>query len=93
MAENTIKNSEIKKFLQDGRVIIGTEKTIQNLKLGKVEKVVITSNTPDKVIEDINRYSEMAGAEVIKADYPNEEMGIICKKPYSISVLSILKVK
>ncbi len=83
--------SEIKKALKQGKVIIGTEKTIKNLKLGKVSKVFLTSNCPEEVKKDITYYSSLAKADVVQLKQPNDELGVLCKKPFSISVLSFLK--
>jgi|TARA_Y100000310_G_scaffold344724_1_gene459051 large subunit ribosomal protein L30e len=86
-----ITSSEIKKLIQAKNLVIGTERTLRNLKLGKVEKVIVSSNCPEKIFDDINHCAEMSKTEAIKVSYPNEELGVICKKPFSISVLSILK--
>lgn len=87
----TITIAELKKMLKEKNLVIGRERTIKNLKLGKVDKVVVTLNCPEKVQEDIDYYAGLGKAEVLKIKYPNEELGIICKKPFAISVLSILK--
>lgn len=86
-----LTSSGIKKLLKDNKYIIGTERTLKNLKLGKVDKVLVTTNCPSKQVEDIEHYAKLAKTKVEKIPYPNEELGIICKKPFSISVLSILK--
>ena len=86
-----ITSSEIKKLIEAKSLVIGTEKTIKNIKLGKVEKVIVSSNCPEQIFDDINHYAEMSKTETIKVSYPNEELVVICKKPFSISVLSILK--
>jgi len=83
--------SEIKKALKEGKAIIGTERTLKNLKLGKVSKVFLTSNCPAGVKKDINYYSKLAKAEVVQLKQPNDELGALCKKPFSISVLSVAK--
>ncbi len=86
-----ITSAEIKKLLKNRDMVVGTERTIKNLKLGKVDKVIVSSNCPAKVVDDVAYYAALGKAETIKTPYPNEELGIICKKPFSISVLSILK--
>ncbi|MBL7054783.1 ribosomal L7Ae/L30e/S12e/Gadd45 family protein [Candidatus Woesearchaeota archaeon] len=91
MAKKTITTTELKKLLKENNPVIGTDKTIKSLKRGKISKVIITSNCPEKVQEDIEHYSGLAKAEVLKTKYPNDELGVICKKPFAISVLSILK--
>ena len=82
---------EIKKMLKSGSIVIGTERTIKKMKLGRVQKVLISSNCPNNVEKDINYYAGLSGAELHKLDYPNDELSVICKKPFSISVLALLK--
>ena len=89
--KKAITPTEIKKLIKAKKLVIGTDKTIKNLKLGKVEKVLISSNCPESVINDLERYAQLSKFEIIKLDYPNDELGVICKKLFSISVLSILK--
>ncbi|MBI3035533.1 ribosomal L7Ae/L30e/S12e/Gadd45 family protein [Candidatus Woesearchaeota archaeon] len=90
MAEK-IGSSEIKKMLKSGNVVIGTERTMKNLKLGRVQKVLMSSNCPARVEKNISYYSGLSGAEVHKLEFPNDELSVICKKPFSISVLALLK--
>ncbi|MFH0868179.1 MAG: ribosomal L7Ae/L30e/S12e/Gadd45 family protein [Candidatus Woesearchaeota archaeon] len=89
--KKTITSTEIKKLIKGKKLVIGTERTIKNLKLGRIEKVIISSNCSETVLNDINRYAGLSKTETIKVVYPNTELGTICKKPFSISVLSILK--
>ena len=82
---------EIKKMMKSGSVVIGTERAIKILKLGKVQKVLVSSNCPANVEKDINYYAGLSGAEIHKLEYPNDELSVICKKPFSISVLALVK--
>ena len=86
-----ITSTEIKKLLKAKSLVIGTENTLKNLKLGRIDRVILSSNCPDKVAEDLGYYAGLSKAETVRVPYPNEELGVICKKPFSISVLSILK--
>ena len=86
-----ITSTEIKKMLKAGNLVLGTERSMKSLKLGKIQKVMLSSNCPAKVEKDISYYAGLAGAEFQKLDYPNDELGVICKKPFSISVLAVVK--
>ena len=86
-----INAAEIKKMLKTGNIIIGTERTLKGLRLGKVQKVLMSQNCPSTVEKDISYYAGFCGAEVLKLDFPNDELSVICKKPFSISVLAVLK--
>jgi len=86
-----ITSTEIRKLIKAKSLVIGTERTIKNLKLGKVDKVILSSNCPENVVDDLDYYAGLSKAETVKVPFANEELGVICKKPFSISVLSILK--
>ena len=89
--KTSLTSTGIKKLIKTKNFVIGTERTIKNLKLGKVEKVIISSNCSEKVLNDLNYYASLNKTETIKVNYTNDELGVICKKPFFISVLSILK--
>ncbi|MBI2522974.1 ribosomal L7Ae/L30e/S12e/Gadd45 family protein [Candidatus Woesearchaeota archaeon] len=89
--KKSFSSTEIKKLIKAKNIIIGTERTIKSLKLGKVDKVLLSSNCAERVVNDINYYADLSKAETIRVRYPNDELGVICKKPFSVSVLSILK--
>ena len=82
---------DIKKMLKSGNVIVGTQRTMKQLKTGKIEKVLMSSNVPEKVEKDIEHYAKLSGAESAKLDIPNDELGVVCRKPFSISVLAVVK--
>ena len=90
-SKKSLTSTEIKKLIKAKDLVIGADRTIKNLKLGKVEKVIISSNCAENVVRDLSHYAGSSKAETIKVNYLNEELGVICKKPFSISVLSILK--
>jgi len=82
---------EIKKLLKNDKLVIGSEETIKNLKRGNVEKVFFTSNCSDIVKQDIQHYAGISDVPVIELEHSNSELGVQCKKPFSISVVSISK--
>jgi len=84
-------SADIKKLIKAGNVLIGTDSVIKNLKIGKVSKVMMSSNCPAGIEADITHYAGLSGAEFEKLEFPNDELGIICKKPFSISVLALPK--
>ncbi len=78
---------EIRKIVKEGKAVIGTSRVVKGLKLGKITKVFITSNCPLKIKKDIKHYAGISGAKVVQLKQPNTELGVLCKKPFSISVL------
>mgnify|MGYP001566018642 CR=1 FL=1 len=79
--------ADLKKAVKEEKLVFGTDRTLKMIRKGKAKKVFISSNCSKQVREDIKHYASISGIEVIKLKEPNEELGIICKKPFSISVL------
>ena len=82
---------EIKKLLKSKQAIIGTERVMKHLKAGRMAKVFLSSNCSKEAKEDIGAYAKLAQAEVIQLGIPNDELGVLCKKPFSIAVIGIVK--
>lgn len=82
---------DIRKLLGSDGLVFGTELAVKNLKLGRVSKVFVSSNCPESVRKDLEYYAGLSGAKVFVLELPNDELGVVCKKPFSVSVLSLLK--
>jgi len=93
MAKKKEVSEEIKvlkqKLLED-KVVIGTEKVIKGLKAKHFGKVFLASNCLDETKKDIFHYGGLADIPVIELEITNEELGVICKKNFFISVLGII---
>jgi large subunit ribosomal protein L30e len=84
-------SKEIKQLLKTNKLIFGKEVTLKLLREGKVNKVILCSNSPKTLNDDIAHYAGLSGVQIVHAVQPNDELGVICKKPFSISVLSVKK--
>ena len=83
--------TEIKSNLKNKRLVLGTKLTVKQLKRGNVAKVFISSNCPAPVMRDVSHYSQLGSTALEQLDIPNSELGTICKKPFSVSVVGLLK--
>jgi len=52
----------------------------------------MTSNCPNDIRNDFSHLSRISDVKIIELDVPNDELGTICKKPFSISVAGLLRV-
>ena len=82
---------EIKKVIKKGDFIIGSDEGIKSLKLGKTEKVYLASNCSEETRDEVERLAKIGNVEVITLAVPNDDFGVLCKKPFSISMLSVIK--
>ena len=92
MAKKATDNiTEIKKLLEEKKLVIGAQRTLKNLRAGKVGKIFVCNNPPEDTKKDLDHYCKISGVEMIDLDVPNDELGLLCKKPFSIAVLSTHK--
>ena len=78
----------LRKALGKKTLVIGKDLTMKKLAMGKIKRVFIASNCLAAIVEDINHYAGLADIEVIRLEMPNDELGVFCKKPFPISVIS-----
>ena len=81
--------TEIRKLLSENKLILGTERTLHRLKLGKLKRIYVSANCPAKVKDSIKHYSSLAKVEVVNLKQQNDELGVVCRKPFSVSVIGL----
>ena len=82
---------KLKKDLLDNseKLVFGTERNLKLLKNERLKKIYIANNCIDNVREEIKRCN--GKTEVVELDAANEEIRIVCKKPFSISVIGLIR--
>jgi large subunit ribosomal protein L30e len=80
---------EVRAAIKEKEVVIGTDETMKLLRKGKVRKVYLASNVGAAVKQDIHHYGALGQVPIVGLDITNEQLGTLCKKPFSISVISI----
>ena len=80
---------EIKKALEGNKVVIGTAAVMKGLQENILSKIFLSVNTPEKVQKEIASIAEIGSIPMESVEETNVELGVICKKPFSISVLAI----
>ncbi|MBN1503254.1 ribosomal L7Ae/L30e/S12e/Gadd45 family protein [Candidatus Woesearchaeota archaeon] len=83
--------SNIKKLLKEGKVTIGTELSVKMLKNGNLARVYASANTSKSVVNDLEYYAKLSNTEFVQLKIANNELGTLCRKPFSISVIGIIK--
>lgn len=81
--------TDLKKILKEESLNFGAEITLKKLRQGKLKKIFLAANCPKNVKDDIEYYAKLSKVEVVNLDVDNEELGTLCKKPFSISVIGI----
>ena len=82
---------ELQDTMAQKRLVLGTEKTLKEIKQNKLEKVFVTVNAPENVKQDLKHYASLSSTDIQEITQTNEELGVMCKKPFSISIVGVLK--
>ena len=80
---------EIRAVLKEGHAVIGRKQTLALLREKKLKKVFLASNAPAALVQNVAQYSTIRGIPVVPLPQNNEELGTLCKKPFSISVIGV----
>lgn len=81
-----MSTNNLKKAIKEKKLIIGTEETVKAIKKGKAKEVFIAKNCPGLLKRKINNYGKIENITITELEETNEEIGIICKKPFSINL-------
>lgn len=78
-------NKILRSVLTTGKVVIGSRQTLDAVKNGKAQVVVLSSNCIPETI------TEMKGVPVISYPGTGVDLGVACGKPFSITALAVLE--
>lgn len=86
-----ITTEQIRKLIEEKKVTIGTTATMKALKVDKLKTIVLANNAAAQTADAAKRYAAMTGVPIDGLSVPNDELGVMCKKPFSIAMLGIKK--
>lgn len=83
--------SEIKKYIKEGKVVIGTDRTLKEMRQGMISKIYLSSNVQKELVETLEQFSKISDVELVRLSLANDDLGTLCRKPFSISILGVYK--
>ncbi|MCK9150440.1 50S ribosomal protein L30e [Methanobacterium alcaliphilum] len=79
----------IRVAVDTGIVTLGSEKSIQALKLGDGKLVIVADNSPEDIQEDVNYYAKLSNIPVYTYQGTSVDLGSVCGKPFTVATLVI----
>ncbi|MGZ7043300.1 MAG: 50S ribosomal protein L30e [Methanobacterium sp.] len=79
----------IRVAVDTGTTTLGSDKSVQALKLGKGKLVIIAKNCPVEVREDVMYYSKLSEVPVYTYEGSSVDLGSVCGKPFTVATLII----
>jgi len=86
--DDSFFENEFKK-LKSEDIIVGTERTLKLLKIGKIKEVFVASNCPEDIKKEIEHIAEIAGVKVYGSTMNSKNLGTLAKKPFKAVVVGV----
>jgi large subunit ribosomal protein L30e len=80
---------EIRVAVDTGNVTLGSDKSIQALKLGRGKLVIVADNCPEDKRDDVMYYSKLSDVPVYTYNGTSVELGSVCGKPFIVANLIV----
>ena len=81
---------EIGVALRTGKVVIGSKKVMKNCIHGKLKMIIMASNTPKEIKDEIEYYSKLSETPVYIFPGSSWDLGAACRKPFMVSAIGII---
>jgi len=75
--------------VKTGKVLFGANKAVESVKLGRAKLIVLASNCPREVVEDVMSYSRFSNVPVVIYKGTSIDLGAVCGKPFMVSALTV----
>jgi large subunit ribosomal protein L30e len=80
---------DIQAALKTGNVILGYRESMKFIKLNTPKVIVMASNIPEHIKKEIEHNARVGKMKVEMFDKNSKELGIVCGKPFPVTVLVI----
>ncbi|NJE07340.1 50S ribosomal protein L30e [Thermococcus sp. M39] len=81
---------ELRKALETGKVVIGSNKTVKLAKIGGAKLIIVAKNAPKEVKDDIYYYAKLSNIPVYEYEGTSVDLGTLLGKPFVVASLAII---
>jgi len=82
-------NKAIATTVKTGKILFGTNNAIKNAKTRRAKLIIVASNCPQKIREDIEYFCKLSNIPVTIYNGTSIDLGVVCGKPFKVSALTI----
>ncbi len=80
----------IRQCVDSGKVEFGTNAGVKKALSGGAKLLILASNCPKEVSQDVLRFSKLSGTPAIVYEGTSIELGTVTGRPHPIAVLSVM---
>jgi len=81
---------EIRKAMETGKIILGTDKSLKALKSGEAKLIIYAANCNKESKEDLDYYSNLGTVQTLEYKGTGVDLGMVCGKPFVVSMIAVL---
>jgi len=85
----TDMNKAIATTVKTGKVMLGANNAVKNAKLGRGKMIILASNCPQNVVDDIKYYAKLSGIPLVIYKGSSIDLGMVCGKPFIVSAMTV----
>ena len=85
----TDMNKAIATTVKTGKVMLGANNAVKNAKLGRGKMIILASNCPQNVVDDIKYYAKLSGIPFVIYKGSSIDLGMVCGKPFIVSAMTV----
>jgi len=82
-------NKAISTTVKTGKVVFGANNAVKSAKMGRAKLILVASNCPRNIMDDITYYANLSGVSVVIYKGSSIDLGVVCGKPFMVSALTI----
>ena len=75
--------------VKTGKISLGADSAIKNAQSGRAKMIVLASNCPVKLRENIEYYCKLSKISIMSYRGSSLDLAAVCGKPFGVSALSI----
>jgi large subunit ribosomal protein L30e len=83
--------NNIRLAVDSGKVALGVNKVMDSVKENKAKLIVVAAKNRADILQDIHHASKISNVKTVTFEGDSMELGAVCGKPYSVSVLSVIE--
>ncbi len=82
--------NNIRLAVDSGKVALGVNKVMDSIKENNAKLIVVATKNKPEILQDVQHLTKVSNIKTVMFEGNSMELGAVCGKPYSVSVLSII---
>jgi large subunit ribosomal protein L30e len=75
--------------VKTGKVVLGEKEATMSVKSGKAQMVMIASNIPNNLRDNLENYGKLSGIPIVTYEGSSLDLGRICGKRFPVGTLTV----